>query len=227
MDAAPSAGKGYLPQRSRLRGRMKGGRNPFRFAIALGTLELSHVPLERRQKAVRAQMTREDFTTDDRGMENALRFRSSLLRFFERRVRDRVEAEDLVQDVYVRLAQRGNLDDIEHLGGYVFEAAASVLRDRARRRQTRAADAHDPYDSERHGDVDFAPDRVLEGQVRLRQASAALLELPERTRHVFVLRRVEGLRYQDIAARLQISVSAVEKHMQRAVAFLLQRVDGA
>lgn len=161
------------------------------------------------------------------GQIDITRFRGSLLRFFERRVRDRIEAEDLVQDVFVRLAQRGDLHQIEFLGGYVFETASSVLRDRARRRAARAADAHDSYDVERHGGVDFAPDRVLDGRERLRQASAVLLELPERTRHVFLLRRVEGLRYQDIAARLQISVSAVEKHMQRALAFLLQRMDGA
>ncbi len=155
----------------------------------------------------------------------AARYRSSLLRYFQRRVGDRVEAEDLVQDVFVRLTQRGNLDAIEHLTGYVFEAAASVLRDRERRRRSRSADVHDPYDVDRHGGVDFAPDRVLGGRERLRQASTALLELPERTRDVFLLRRIEGMRYQDVAARLGISVSAAEKHMQRAVAHLLNRVD--
>ncbi len=154
----------------------------------------------------------------------ATRYRSSLLRYFERRVGDRVEAEDLVQDVFVRLTQRGNLGTIEHLTGYVFEAAASVLRDRERRRRSRSADVHDAYDVDRHGGVDFAPDRVLGGQQRLRQASAALLELPERTRDVFVLRRIEGMRYQDVAARLGISVSAAEKHMQRAVAHLVHRL---
>jgi len=152
------------------------------------------------------------------------RYRSSLLRYFQRRVGDRVEAEDLVQDVFVRLTQRGNLDAIEHLTGYVFEAAASVLRDRHRRRRSRSADVHDEYDVDRHGGVDFPPDRVLGGQERLRQASAALLELPERTRDVFLLRRIEGMRYQDVAARLGISVSAAEKHMQRAVAHLLRRM---
>jgi RNA polymerase sigma-70 factor (ECF subfamily) len=51
-----------------------------------------------------------------------------------------------------------------------------------------------------------------------------LLELPERTRTIFVLRRMEGLRYQDIAQRLGISLSLVEKQMARAVAYLSQRM---
>lgn len=151
-------------------------------------------------------------------------FRPSLLRFFRRRVRDPAEAEDLVQDVFVRLAQRGSLNDLDNLAAYIFETASSVVVDRGRRRRTRAADVHDPFDAEQHGGADFAPDRVLEGRERLRRASAILLELPERTRHIFMLRRMEGLRYQDIASRLGISVSAVEKHMQRAMTYLIQRL---
>jgi DNA-directed RNA polymerase specialized sigma24 family protein len=42
---------------------------------------------------------------------------------------------------------------------------------------------------------------------------------------VFVLRRIEAMRLGDIAARLGISVSAVEKHMQRAVTHLMRRID--
>lgn len=154
----------------------------------------------------------------------ATSFAPSLMRFFSRRVDDPSEAEDLVQEVFLRLARRGGMEDVDRIGGYVFETAASVLNDRGRRRRARCAAAHDPFDPERHADVDFAPDRVLDGQERLRRASAALLELPERTRHVFVLRRLEGLRYQDVAKRLGLSVSAVEKHMQRAMAHLIRRL---
>ncbi len=42
---------------------------------------------------------------------------------------------------------------------------------------------------------------------------------------IFVLRRLEGMKYLDIAARLGISVSAVEKHMERAVARLAESVE--
>jgi RNA polymerase sigma factor (sigma-70 family) len=154
----------------------------------------------------------------------AASFGPSLTRFFRRRVEDPAEVDDLVQEVFLRLARRGGVGDMERVGGYVFETAASVLRDRQRRRRARCAEAHDLFDPERHADADFPPDRVLDGQERLRRASAALLELPERTRHVFVLRRLEGLRYQDVAKRLGLSVSSVEKHMQRAMAHLIRRL---
>ena len=124
----------------------------------------------------------------------------------------------------MRLARRGGLGEVENMSGYIFETAASVLRDRARRRQVRAADVHDTFDNERHAGEDFAPDRVFDGRERLRQAGAVLLQLPERTRHVFVLRRLEGMRYNDIASQLGISVRSAEKHMQRAIAFLTERL---
>jgi RNA polymerase sigma-70 factor (ECF subfamily) len=152
------------------------------------------------------------------------RFRSSLNRYFSRRIRDRGEIEDLIQEVFLRLAKRGTLDDVDKIGGYVFETASSVLTDRLRRRRSRHEADHETFDGQQHGDVDFSPERVLLGKDALGRATAVLLELPERTRVVFVMRRLEGMRYLDIAARLGISVSAVEKHMARAMTHLVQRL---
>ena len=131
----------------------------------------------------------------------------------------------MVQQVFERLLKRGNVGGLEKLGGYVFQTASRVLTDRLRHRRSHHADAHDPFDEHSHGDVDFSPEHVLLERERLARATAALLELPERTRVIFVLRRLEGMKYLDIAARLNISVSAVEKHMERAVAHLAQSLD--
>lgn len=140
-------------------------------------------------------------------------------------MQDQTEIEDMVQEVFERLIKRGNVAGLEHLGGYVFETASSVLTDRLRKRRSRHADAHVTFDDQAHADVDFSPEHVLIGRERLARATAVLLELPERTRVIFVLRRLEGMKYLDIAARLGISTSAVEKHMQRAVLHLAKRVE--
>jgi RNA polymerase sigma-70 factor (ECF subfamily) len=153
-------------------------------------------------------------------------FGASLLHFFRRRIRDASEAEDLVQEVFVRLVKRGNIAALHDLRGYLFETAASVLTDRARKRRSHRSDQHEPFDPAVHGNEDFSSDHVLIGEETLTRASRALLELPERARTIFVLRRLEGLRYQDIARRLGISLSLVEKEMARAVAYLTQRMDG-
>lgn len=151
-------------------------------------------------------------------------FRASLNRYFARRVREPEDVEDMVQEVFERLLRRGDVGSLEHVGGYVFETASSVLLDRLRKRRTRHLDDHEEFNCARHGGEDFSPEHVLLARERLACATAALMELPENTRVIFVLRRVEGMKYRDIAARFRISVSAVEKHMRRATVHLVQRM---
>jgi RNA polymerase sigma-70 factor (ECF subfamily) len=149
--------------------------------------------------------------------EEAEPVRLWLMRFFRRRIRDQAEVEDMVQDVFTRIVAREGPETVEHLHGYVLKTASSVLADRARRRASSRAELHVAFDSEIHADAAFDPERVLSAKEELDAATAALLSLPERTRTVFVLRRLEGLKHGEIAKRLGISVSAVEKHMVRAV----------
>jgi RNA polymerase sigma-70 factor (ECF subfamily) len=150
--------------------------------------------------------------------------RQSLARFFRRRVPDQAEVEDLVQEVFARVVARDSQSRVDHLGGYVFRTAASVLADRARRRFVRHAEDHVEFDPDQHADGDFDPERVLSGREDLSAATAALLSLPERTRTIFVLSRLEGCGYREIGSRLGISVSAVEKQMARATHHLTQHL---
>ena len=144
-----------------------------------------------------------------------------LAQYFRRRGVEPQEIEDLVQQVFVRLAARGGLDALQNFDGYAQQTAASVLIDRSRRRAVRQHDAHVELDSERHGAADIGPEQIVADREALDVAMAALMALPERTRTIFVLRRLEGVRYRNIAERLGISVSAVEKHMARAIEHML------
>ena len=150
--------------------------------------------------------------------------RAALARFFHRHVQDSSEVDDLVQEVFLRVVRRGHCDQLEHLDGYIFQTAASVLQDRGRRRKTRLSDQHIPFEPELHSGMEFAPDQSLMARQGLMAASLILLELPEQTRRIFVLRRLEELPYQEIGLRLGLSVSAVEKHMLRAVRHLVSRM---
>lgn len=140
-----------------------------------------------------------------------------LTRYFRRRVRDGAEIEDMVQDVFARMVARDGPEPVEHLGGYVLKTASSVLTDWARRRSSHGGGLHVAFDADLHGEEGADPERILDSKEELHAATAALLCLPERTRVVFILHRLEGQRYRDIAVHLGISVSAVEKHMVRAI----------
>jgi RNA polymerase sigma-70 factor (ECF subfamily) len=150
--------------------------------------------------------------------------RRSLTRFFRRRVRESSDVEDLVQDVFTRIVARNSDRPVENLAGYIFQTAASVLADRGRRRSSRHAAAHEEFDAEHHGNDELDPERVLSGKESLRAVTAALLSLPERTRTIFVLHRLEGYKHREIAEQLGISVSAVEKQMIRAVQHLAKTI---
>jgi RNA polymerase sigma factor (sigma-70 family) len=151
------------------------------------------------------------------------RFRGVLMRYFERQVRDSPDVEDMVQEVFMRLLHRRDLMAIDRPEGYLFETAASVIRDRARKRIVRHAQDHETYEESVHAVEDASLERVSMDREALQEIVRALQELPERTRTVFVLHRMEELRQTEIARRLGISVSAVEKHMIKAVAYLMER----
>src|ERR1700761_2491477 len=75
----------------------------------------------------------------------SLRFRAPLVAYFLNRVGDRHEAEDLAQDVFVRIA--GRPQALESPEGYVFTVAANLLKDRNRRRIARRTSAHHSLDT--------------------------------------------------------------------------------
>ena len=154
-------------------------------------------------------------------LRDAALYREALARYFRSRSRDPAEVEDLVQEVFMRVAARDADLSIGNLAAYLFQTAASVLADRHRRATVRQANSHVEFDADRHSDHDFDAARILEGRETLNAVVDALLTLPERTRTIFILRRLEGYAYKEIAALLGISVSAVEKHMVRAVQHLM------
>lgn len=148
----------------------------------------------------------------------ARRYTTALKRFFERRAPGLgTETEDLAQEVFERLAKRDGEREIANIEGYLFQTASNVLTDRSRWRAVRYSDRHLEYNEEYHALEDFSPERVMMGKEELELVARAVEELPERTRAAFVLHRFEELKYAEIARRLGVSVSAVEKHIIRAL----------
>lgn len=155
----------------------------------------------------------------------ARRYYGPLASFFRKRARNSEEVEDLVQQVFLRLAQSPQFDEIRNPDGYIFQTAANALKDQARRRSVQqrftAQQLHES-DAQR---TDFSPERVLLGREAMSKVAGALRQLPERTRDVFVLRCFEGLKCAEIAQLLGISVRAVEKHMAKALSHLSRALD--
>jgi RNA polymerase sigma-70 factor (ECF subfamily) len=146
-----------------------------------------------------------------------------LRRYFSKRVPAN-DIDDLVQEVFLRMKVHGDNSPIEHLDRYLFRVAASVLSDQARRRMARHHGAHESLEESHHPIEDLTPERVLLDQEALEVVVAAIADLPARTREVFVLHRFEEMTCGNIATLFGMSVSAVEKHIMRALRFLHGRL---
>jgi RNA polymerase sigma factor (sigma-70 family) len=154
----------------------------------------------------------------------ATRYYNSLVRFLERRSRSAEDAADLAQDTFARLSAT-DIRQIEKPGSFIFTTALNLLRDRARSAQTRHAALSVPAEETQL--VCPAPhaERVLDGEQRMNVLEAALRELRPKCRAVFILFHFDGLSQQEIAGRLRISVSMVEKYVKQAVSHCQKRLD--
>ncbi len=154
------------------------------------------------------------------------RFRAPLMSFFLRRTGSRQDAEDLTQEVFLRILRREVEPSGEYAELFIFKVAANLLRDRARQAGSRRRNDHvrlDPLDPP-PGDPalieDLGPERVLLSQEALAAALRALDQLGERTRDIFVLYRLEKMKQREIAAPCGLAVSSVEKYVARATEHL-------
>jgi RNA polymerase sigma factor (sigma-70 family) len=165
-------------------------------------------------------------TQDERRSEGladaSLPYQTALRAFFRRRT-DGVDIDDLIQEVLLRLHNRRG-GQVNNLASFVFQTASNVLLDRGRRDRVRQRQAHCHLEDYHHPLDEHSPDRILEAKQEASAAMAALAELPFRTRAAFMLVRYEELSYKAAAAQLGISVSAVEKHVTKALRALSARL---
>lgn len=153
------------------------------------------------------------------------KFWADVLARIRRRVRTDQDAEDLLHSAWLRLFAYRAENEVREPAGFLVRTAANLAVDRHRQAKRIAREPVDAFES---GLEDDSPlqDEVLASRERLRRVQAGLERLPPRTRQVFVMHKVEGLRLREVAAALGITQSAVEKHIAKAVLFLTEWTEG-
>lgn len=129
----------------------------------------------------------------------------------------------MTQEVFVRLAQ-ANLDQLESCESYIFRIAHNLLSDRARRHRVRSAYRQSLEQDDRPNVDIFDPFRVTAARETIGILWAAVQALPDPTRQIFILYRIEELQKQTIADICGLSVRSIENHISRALVFLARRV---
>lgn len=112
---------------------------------------------------------------------------------------------------------------ITHERSYIYRTAHNLAVDYLRQERGGPTERADDLQIAQVADEMPSPEAVVSGRDELDAIRAALLELPERTRQVFALARLEGLIYQDVADRLGISTSSVQKHLMVATRHVMLR----
>ncbi len=146
-------------------------------------------------------------------------FWSDVLRRVSKRTRGHPDAEDLVHSAYLRFDRYTADRAVENPAAFLVQAAVNIQRDDYRREKTLGK----RQNSEAlEGQESFLPlqDEVLAARARLARVTEGIGMLSPRTREVFLLHRLENVKYHEIARRLNISESAVEKHIAKAMLFL-------
>jgi RNA polymerase sigma-70 factor (ECF subfamily) len=144
--------------------------------------------------------------------------RSRLWRLIAHLVGNRHDAEDVLQDTYVKLSHRSlSVED----RGLVVGAARNLARDHNRGENVRSYFARSILPEQIAQDV-AQPDRIVASRQDLADFLDAIGTLPRRRAQIFLLARVDGMSYPDIARALNVSVSTVEKEMAAALAFCHQ-----
>jgi len=134
------------------------------------------------------------------------------------------DREDILQETLLRIWARSRCEEIAHPKSYLFQVAKSVLIDRARRASVRQGKSHCALEVW-HEPVDpLDPGRIVLAKEELMRLRDGVNKLPQRTRDIFVGARVEGKCIKALAENFGISVSAVEKHLSRALASLTKHI---
>lgn len=152
-----------------------------------------------------------------------------LFSYLVRKLRNRDLAADLTQETFTRYLAR-SVDGVAVIGNeraYLFRTALNLAVDHVRQGQRRPQDESGAETLEMIGDPRPTQERIFSGRQELGLVKEALQSLPERTREIFILQRVDGLTYREIAERLEISDSSVQKHLAAALQAVMQHIRAA
>jgi RNA polymerase sigma factor (sigma-70 family) len=184
-------------------------------------------------KALAIGMTLEQ----DRQISEAVEQQRSRLRsFISRRVADPSDVEDILQEVFFELVEAYRLmKPIETAGAWLFRVARNRIIDRFRKKKPEPlADLN--MESE-EGELlsideflpspDAGPEAAYARTVLIEELEAALEELPEEQRRVFIEHEIEGRSFRELAAETGVSLNTLLSRKRYAVLHLRQRLQAA
>lgn len=125
-------------------------------------------------------------------------------------------AADLTQEVYLRLLEKQTLTNESNVRAYLYKTAKNIAINHQisdQRRQKLWQSASEP--TEKINTI--SPERVTSDTQKLAELNSALSELPLLCQQVFILTRIKGMKQKEVATKLGIHITTVEKNLSKAV----------
>lgn len=150
---------------------------------------------------------------------------ASLKGYVRREVSSAADAEDIVQESWLRMVQVEHRGPVQNLGAYLRRIASNLIKDAHRHRALRIevslpAEMVEAVPSQQSG-----PEALLITRQELARMDKMLAKLPMRSRQVFYLARIEGLTFAEIGRQLGLSRQTVHGHMGRALMALQAAIE--
>lgn len=131
------------------------------------------------------------------------------------------DIDDIIQESYAKLVCVADVSGIENVRAYFFRTAYSVVAGRLRRKNVVPMTSIAEVEHLQTGIDEITPEDSLAGRNELQLLADMIERLPDKTRRVFVLRRVSGLSQKEVSRRTGIPESTVEKHIAKAIGLLM------
>lgn len=142
-------------------------------------------------------------------------FLKKFIRGFLKREQD---IEDVVQETYLKAFSVEKERTIEQPKAFLFSIAKNLALNELNRKSRQMTGYLEECQAEINVDKMATPEHELSAQQTLGKYCEAVATLPEKTRKIYLLRKVHGLKHKEIAEHLAISLSSVEKHLKFGLA---------
>ncbi|MGH8613585.1 MAG: RNA polymerase sigma factor [Gammaproteobacteria bacterium] len=134
------------------------------------------------------------------------------------------DAEDLVQDAFLRLLQRDAADPVRHPRAFLFKTAFNLTLDNARKAERCTRLTENENYAETLASPAPPPDTAADGAWQFERFVEALGELPLMYQQAFLLSKIHGLTHPEIATRLGVSQKTAQRYILQALGHCIRRL---
>lgn len=140
-----------------------------------------------------------------------------LKRYLARWLKRPEDIEDVIQESFLKVLEAGSKGEIHYSNAYLYRTAHNVALNMLSKKSYHVMEYMEDFVDETVLPNETSIETAVAGQQRFEQFCQAAAQLPEQCRKVLILRKVYGFSQQEVAERLGISISTVEKHLTKGL----------